>query len=1006
MAGEESLLFSGEMVLLQGTILYDVNMSDQERLLSSLKKEVRSLLIASKSGLTPGELEKEYRSMIGEQLPFRALGYQSTMELVADMPDVVNMGHGRDGNIVLKAIADESTVGIASLVSRQKDSSKSRLPRLRLKNSLGHASCPDRLWKTQMPRSLPRRGHVPPTLPAVVKSQLKELLRSSPVLLSDFNKAFAHHFGRNFEFMHYGFFSMSEVLNAASDIITVVQTRAGSLLTLKKSPSLKKEPEKLPQSKVVIQPNNVKQAQPPTGPAPTVVTRSPPPSQPGLSPIRSAPTADTCSPAPNLPTQNQAQTPSRRSNTSVEKLKPEETPVVKCGKMKQLQKQMKTVLAQRGLGGTVSSELKEKIKTIAALHPEGLLVYRLPSEFEAHFKEMLPLRELGFLTLMEFVGALSDVLHIECKEGGQDWRIYDINSHCLADSKKTLDDDETNQNSLPGLLAPEEASDNYELPCWDCPPKDMKNVEAKLNVVTKIAKPHLGLEEPHIMQEIMQEEIPPDAVQDRRLHCLPQLESSTLVGLSVEYVISPSQFYVQFYGPETSEKLEDMMIEMRRCYASKNVADRYVIPEASIKPGHLCCVRNLHDKWWYRSIIHCVLSDQEVEVFYLDFGNMGIVPKSHLRFLKDCYANLPAQATPCCLAQMKPAMGDWTSGAILEFQRLCGLKLLVGVVDEYIEGVLHLFLCDTSSAEDIYFHDVLRLGGHAVVCRENIPSKGFRDLNPSSLYLKPSPELKAGLKNGDASTVLQDLPGTTSSELCKNEVHIQASASPRSVPEMPYLESVYLYTEIWDEDWKPLLSAGEEEKGSPSSNLCSNVAVFSSQTCINTGRLETQHSQELALQVAVAEGRETNHWPLTTDSPGSAADGLSQALEEFYVSIVHSQQSAIPSQINLDANKLLACNSQLLPELSAFPANKLNGETPSKKKEDNASRTQLVAFPTPGSSFVLGETAHNNALVFTAELQGSPVFFIPYSPSAALGASARLVASSGYFSLSQRKLNL
>lgn len=49
------------------------------------------------------------------------------------------------------------------------------------------------------------------------------------------------------------------------------------------------------------------------------------------------------------------------------------------------------------------------------------------------------MRGLGFLSLMELVGALSDVLHIECKEGEQDWRIFDINSHCLADSKKTLD---------------------------------------------------------------------------------------------------------------------------------------------------------------------------------------------------------------------------------------------------------------------------------------------------------------------------------------------------------------------------------------------------------------------------------------------------------------------------------------------------------------------------------------------------------------------------------------
>lgn len=82
------------------------------------------------------------------------------------------------------------------------------------------------------------------------------------------------------------------------------------------------------------------------------------------------------------------------------------------------------------------------------------------------------------------------------------------------------------------------------------------------------------------------------------------------------------------------------------------------------------------------------------------------------------------------------------------------------------------------------------------------------------------------------------------------------------------------------------------------------------------------------------------------------------------------------------------------------------GEMASKKKEDNVSRTQLVALSTPRPCCLQGETGHSNALVLTAQFQGSPVFFIPYSPSAALGASARLLASGGFFSLGRRKLNL
>lgn len=58
------------------------------------------------------------------------------------------------------------------------------------------------------------------------------------------------------------------------------------------------------------------------------------------------------------------------------------------------------------------------------------------------------------------------------------------------------------------------------------------------------------------------------------------------------------------------------------------------MPEYFIQPGHLCCVKISEDKWWYRVIIHRVLGKQEVEVFYPDFGNIGTVQKSSLRFLK------------------------------------------------------------------------------------------------------------------------------------------------------------------------------------------------------------------------------------------------------------------------------------------------------------------------------------------------------------------------------------
>ncbi|XP_033006965.1 tudor domain-containing protein 5 [Lacerta agilis] len=958
-------------------------MSDQERLMNSMKKVVRSLLTPVKEGLTPIELNKEYKSMIGEPLPFRALGYHSVMELVMDMPDVVSICPSGNGNTVLRAIPDESTELIASLVARQKSKSKPYLSRGKPKFSFPAGPCSG---LPQPPRiSLPRRGRVPPTLPAVVKSELKELLRSSPVLLPGFDKAFSRHFGRKFDFMRFGFFSMLEVLNAASDIITVVQTRAGSLLTLK--PPIK---EKLPECKAVIPSHKTKQTLPTPLPAPAVKKPS----------------------TPALPMDNQNPPPSQESDALVVELKPVETPLVRTDeRMKQLEKEMQIALSQKGPGGTISSELKEKIRTIVVQHPEGLLVSKLPGEFELHFKEILAVKKLGFLNLMELVGALSDVLHIECKEGEQDWRIFDIESQRLRDDEHGSD-----KIAQPDSLAHEETPDVHELLSWNFPLEESKAPEVKLSVVTKMTTPHLGMEDTHIIQEIMENEIPPDAVQDRSLYSLPQLDTSALVGLFVEYIISPTQFYVRLYSAETSEKLEDMMIEMRRCYSSKHVADRYIMPEASIKPGQLCCIRNSEDKWWYRVIIHRVLNDQEVEVFYPDFGNTGTAQKSSLRFLKSCYARLPAQAIPCSLAWVRPTEDNWTASDILEFQRLCGLKLLVGVVDEYIDGILYLFLCDTSSDEDIYLHNALRLKGHAFICRENFPPKNFRQPSFATLYLKPGPEQQSGMTKAETSLLKQeslcDLPEVPDSGSCYNKVFSQGTAGSRSDPEMPLLEPVYMCNEIWDEIWTPSKNYEEEENGDA---LSPDNKVFPRHSSSDEGnKEETQHSQELTQQnvdisfpvertnclslVPLNRKVESSGRMEERNTLGATSDSLSQTLQEFYISIVHSKQSAEEDKLDLDLNKLSGYSSQPLPSPSA-----IHGNVPSERKVDDASRTQVITLYTASRWPNQGDTGHN-ALVFTAKLQGSPASCVTCSPSVALGASARLATSGGFFSFHLKKM--
>ncbi|NWI21643.1 TDRD5 protein, partial [Crypturellus soui] len=718
-------------------------MSRQAQLMDVLKKEVRSLLMAAKEGLSPAQLEHEYRAMIGKPLPLGELGFLSTMELVAGMPEVVTICPlGKDA-VILRAVADETTKDIAKLISKQRTSVKAR--------SAAPKANGFRSSKNQ--QRLPRRGRSPPVLPAAVKSELKDLLSSNPVLLSDFNKAFSRRFGRTFKYMHYGFFSMLEMLRSVSDIIAIEQSRAGSLLTLKKN-STEEQQEKTLQ----------------------------------------APAVEIPSLEPSCDTESFHQ-------ATEEKSEPEESQAVDCG---------------------------DKLK-----QPQAL----------------------------------------ECS-----------------------------------LLA----------------------------------------------MEVTASEIPPDAVQSESLCRLPPLERSCLVGVFVEFIISPSQFYIQVCSRETSDKLQDLMIEMRRCYSNKMVSDRYVMPESWVQPGQLCCVMISEDKWWYRVIVHRVLSEHVVEVFYADFGNLGTVQRSCLRFLKWCYLKLPAQAIPCSLAQVKPVEDTWTDAATLQFRRLCGSKLLVGIVDEYVEDILHLFLCDTSSEEDIYFHSVLKSEGHAEFCRENIPSQGFQELNPLALYVQSSakqenagvlePNLplqqeSLGAESGTASSRLQE------GELCDQEWHFSADK------------------EIWDDIWPPLdqVDVPKTTDEEPEfAKECTNEDTPQLMTMV-----KTPHSLGESSKSAV----------------------LSKSLEDSYISLICSNQPAENSQEDPDQTERCSNKAQLF---EAVPASVLLLATPfildqsiSKVKNKELPETDAVVLGS--ASRLVDQEAHQK------------LYVPPTSPSATLGAAARLAASSGLF---------
>ncbi|XP_028856737.1 tudor domain-containing protein 5 [Denticeps clupeoides] len=666
---------------------------DLEQQFSALKKDVRSLLISAKSGLSPTQLMTDYQRMLGQPIPLRSLGYRSLQDMVKDMPDVVYVDFDRVGSIVLKAVGDETTKGIEHLVAKQ------RAPKQRTCAWNAHTHYPNLKRQTQLP--LLRRGYAPPVLPAQLRSQLRVLLCQGPVALSQLEQRFASLFGKPLHVTHYGFYSIAEMLVAAADFILVKQSRIGSLLVLK-SPVAPMKQTSTNQS--------LQATRPPLNPVRL--------EKPLLTVKKEPPKVAVTGCVPEVVKHSDQD--SRQEAKSFEK------------SISKLEEELRERIMEIGDAGTVSPELKEKLQQVVSDSSEGILVQNFPLAFKKHFGEDLPVAQCGFQSVTEMVGALNDTLYLKPgpeREGGL---------LIVSDIKQ--------ENIQPGgaSLSRYTIADFY---------------------------PPLSVSSHGLM-------VPPDAVQCQKLHPPTKWKERDLAPVLVQCVESPSHFYVRFCENKEARALDSMMIEMRNCYSRSDVLRHYQLQEAFVRPGQVCCVAT-KNMWYYRVVIHQVLEHNQVEVYFADFGDLTIVDRSHLCFLKSCYAVLPAQAVLSSLVGVRPVSGRWTSRAVSFFLHLCTDGTLVGAIHCYKEGVMQLFLCDTHTEEDVYIHSALMINGHALACAPSV-SAMTGQFNPVTAFFGKG-ELE------EVQTVGPSLHLSTSVSLETDQNHLDEDETP---PELELIDAV------------------------------------------------------------------------------------------------------------------------------------------------------------------------------------------------------------------------
>ena len=155
----------------------------------------------------------------------------------------------------------------------------------------------------------------------------------------------------------------------------------------------------------------------------------------------------------------------------------------------------------------------------------------------------------------------------------------------------------------------------------------------------------------------------------------PSLPDNQYFDLFVAHCVSPGQFWCQ--AASSISDLDTMMEKLDAEYSGLGAAELSVGRPVQSEP---CCARYSADNSWYRAVIGSVVSDREVLVQFVDYGNEERLSVDGVKQLRKEYFDLAVQAFQCRLASVVPPSGTWSAEASAMFEELTVDVKIVGCI--------------------------------------------------------------------------------------------------------------------------------------------------------------------------------------------------------------------------------------------------------------------------------------------------------------------------------------
>ena len=125
---------------------------------------------------------------------------------------------------------------------------------------------------------------------------------------------------------------------------------------------------------------------------------------------------------------------------------------------------------------------------------------------------------------------------------------------------------------------------------------------------------------------------------------LPRIDQSSVEQIFITAIHSSAQFFGQLMR-FSAERLESFQTDINAHIDRSGAVIRHP------SPGDYCCARFSADDMWYRAKIISV-NDKEIEVFFLEYGNIEKKELSEIAILDSKFSTLPQQGIVCILGEL------------------------------------------------------------------------------------------------------------------------------------------------------------------------------------------------------------------------------------------------------------------------------------------------------------------------------------------------------------------